>query len=173
MPRNVEIKARVASREGLSQALEGFAGAPEAVLEQVDTYFAANRGRLKLRELADDRAELIHYERPNEISPVESQYVRVPVVEPDALKAALAAALGVEGVVRKRRTLYRVDRTRIHLDEVDELGCFLELEVVLADEQSREAGVAIALELLRQLGIQADDLVGVSYIDLLATVHRP
>ena len=83
------------------------------------------------------------------------------------LKAVLSAALGVRGVVRKQRTLYQVGETRIHLDEVENLGSFLELEVMLSPGQSEEQGVNIAADLMARLGIEESDLVNVAYIDLL------
>jgi predicted adenylyl cyclase CyaB len=79
----------------------------------------------------------------------------------------LSAGLGVRGVVRKRRLVYVVGNTRIHLDEVEGLGSFLELEVVLSPGESLEAGVATATELVRKLGIQESDLIQTAYIDLL------
>ena len=41
----------------------------------------------------------------------------------------LTAALGVRGQVIKTRTLYIAGQTRIHIDQVQGLGDFLELEV--------------------------------------------
>jgi predicted adenylyl cyclase CyaB len=84
------------------------------------------------------------------------------------LKALLALALGTSSVVRKVRTLYLHGQTRIHLDEVEGLGDFVELEVVLQEGQSEADGQAIARRLMRRLGIQPADLVEGAYMDLLA-----
>ena len=84
---------------------------------------------------------------PDATEPEESRFVLSPTADPDSLADALGRALGVRGVVRKKRSLYMVGRTRIHVDEVEGLGDFLELEVVLADEESKEAGLAVAREL--------------------------
>ena len=119
---------------------------------------------------SDAPAELIFYERPDTEGPVSSTYSLVPVPDPAALKAALAAALGIRGVVKKRRSLYLAGETRIHIDEVEGLGTFLELEVVLETgdgASSREEGVARCRELMNALGVTESDLIDRAYIDLL------
>lgn len=173
MGRNVEIKARVGGDGGpepgeLLARVEALADDGPHVLRQQDTFFGCAHGRLKLRQLEGGRqAELIYYQRADGREPQESTYVLAPVGEPESLMAALTGALGVKGTVRKRRTLYRIGRTRVHLDEVEGLGSFLELEVVLAPEQSREEGFEIAGELMRRLGIPRQSLVAEAYVDLL------
>ncbi len=153
------------------------------LIVQEDTFFIVPRGRLKLREFgggtvgtcggedsSDAPAELIFYERPDTEGPVSSTYSLVPVPDPAALKAALAAALGIRGVVKKRRSLYLAGETRIHIDEVEGLGTFLELEVVLETgdgASSREEGVARCRELMNALGVTESDLIDRAYIDLL------
>jgi predicted adenylyl cyclase CyaB len=79
----------------------------------------------------------------------------------------LSAAFGVRGEVRKVRTLYMAGHTRIHLDEVDGLGCFVELEAVLGPNQTAAQGRTIVDDLIARLEIQEQDLVNVAYIDLL------
>jgi len=79
----------------------------------------------------------------------------------------LATVYGIIGVVRKRRTVRMVDRTRVHLDDVEGLGTFVELEVVLGDDEPAESGAAEARRLMAALGIQEDQLVSRAYIDLL------
>ena len=83
------------------------------------------------------------------------------------LGQALSAALGVQGLVRKTRTVYFVGHTRIHLDDVDGLGEFIELEVVLGPNESPEAGAAVAERLMNELEIEPGDLIECSYVDLL------
>jgi len=167
VPRNVEIKARVCNLAAVRRAVEAVADGPPALLIQSDTFFAVPRGRLKLRAFTDGTAELISYLRHDVAGPRESRFAKVAVNDPDALTGVLGAALGVAGVVRKRRDLYRRGPTRIHLDEVDDLGSFLELEVELSDGQSATEGERIARELMARLGIAEDDLVAGAYVDLL------
>jgi predicted adenylyl cyclase CyaB len=89
------------------------------------------------------------------------------VKDPTAVGAVLAAALGVRGVVRKRRRLYLIGRTRVHLDQVEGLGGFIELEVVLGEGEAASQGEAVAVELMDRLGIARSDLVRGAYLDLL------
>src|SRR5215213_1650988 len=131
--RNVELKARDADpARTLERALA--AGAREhGILHQRDTYFAVRHGRLKLREEEPGGATLIAYERPDTAAERVSDYRLVPVPDPAALRAALEATDGILAVVAKaRRLLLWEDSVRIHLDAVEGLGSFLELEAVAA-----------------------------------------
>jgi predicted adenylyl cyclase CyaB len=167
MATNIEIKAEAKDPKTLRALAEELSEVAGATITQEDTFFHAPRGRLKLRTLSPERGELIHYEREDASGPKPSNYLVYATSNPNSLKAALSASLGVRGVVRKRRTLYRVGQTRIHLDEVEDLGAFLELEVVLGPDQSEEESAMIATELMAQLGISSSDLIDVAYIDLL------
>lgn len=167
MARNVEIKARSRDIELQGRIAARLAESPPALIEQEDTFFHVPRGRLKLREFGDGTGELIEYDRPDSHGPKQSTYIRSPISEPHSLKAALAAALGVRAVVRKRRTLFLAEQTRIHLDEVAGLGQFIELEVELQPDQTEAEGRAIADRLMSELGIEATDLVAGAYVDLL------
>ena len=163
----MEIKARVRDRVELERAAGALADGPPELLVQEDTFFECASGRLKLRRFADGSGELIFYQRPDGDGPRESRFAKAPVADPGAMCELLSAALGGVGTVRKRRTLYRCGQTRIHLDEVEGLGHFLELEVVLADGQGVADGEAIAADLMERLGITDGDLVAVAYVDLL------
>ena len=168
MPRNIEIKARIVSVDALLPRARLLADGPEETIAQDDTFFTCAHGRLKLREFADGSAELIHYHRADSAGPKLSDYVRVPVPQPAALREALARSNGVLGRVRKTRWLLRAGPTRIHLDRVEGLGDFLELEVVLRDDQCGPDGVAIAQALLAQLGVPGSQRLAGAYLDLLA-----
>ncbi len=168
MPRNVEIKARVADPVNLQARARGLADTGPIELYQDDTFFNCPSGRLKLRTLSESEGELIFYERADAHAPKESRYVIWPTSSPSALRATLAATVGERGRVRKKRTLFLVGNTRIHCDEVEGLGDFMELEVVLADGQTVEDGIAIAHRIMRQLGISERQLVDRAYVDLLA-----
>jgi predicted adenylyl cyclase CyaB len=167
VPRNVEIKARVPDPEALRRKVETIAGEAAELLVQEDTFFRCPNGRLKLRVFDDGSGELIFYERSDRAGPSESRFRKAPASDPALLRTALGKALGIVGTVRKRRLLHLVGQTRIHLDEVAGLGHFVELEVVLADDQSTADGDAIARQLMAELGIRADDLIDVAYVDLL------
>jgi predicted adenylyl cyclase CyaB len=165
--RNVEIKARIAGVAALEPLAARLANGGPRVLEQDDTFFASPNGRLKLRDQFADGAELIFYRRADESGPKESFYVRVPVPDPDAMRALLALAHGQTGRVRKRRVLFLVGRTRIHLDTVAGLGEFLELEVVLRDGESTAQGVAEAQRIMAELGVGTQQLIQGAYVDHL------
>jgi predicted adenylyl cyclase CyaB len=173
MPRNVEIKARARDVDAVRARAEALSDAPAVVLEQEDTFFSVPDGRLKLRVFPDGKGELIAYRRPDAVGPKTSEYSVYRTTHPETLKALLARALGMRGVVRKRRLLYLVGRTRIHLDEVEGLGAFLELEVMLDDGQPDAEGEAIARCLLADLGVRDEDRVAAAYIDLLEAEGDP
>jgi predicted adenylyl cyclase CyaB len=171
MPRNIEIKARIASVEALLPRARALADGPAQTLLQDDTFFAvpAGRpGRLKLRAFADGTAELIHYQRPDTGQAKASDYVRVPVADPAALREALTRGLGVLGRVRKQRLLLLAGPTRIHLDRVEGLGDFMELEVVMREGQPDAQGMALAEALMRELGLADAPRIAGAYLDLLA-----
>ena len=167
MARNVEIKARIASIEALQPQVAALADRGPEPIEQDDTFFHCVHGRLKLRRFADGRGELIAYQRPDQAGPTASTYLITATTAPDALHATLAMALGEAGRLRKHRLLYLAGTTRLHLDRVESLGDFLEIEVVLTAQQSPEQGTRIARALLSHLNIGNSQLVAGAYIDLL------
>ncbi|MCC9607407.1 class IV adenylate cyclase [Blastopirellula sp. JC732] len=166
MARNVEIKARVSDMKRLRQLAADIATEGPWTLDQVDVFFQAHHGRLKLRTINDEESELIFYHRDDRDGPKTSTYARTVVPDPEGLRQILSAVLGELGEVRKRRTLYLVGQTRIHLDEVEDLGNYMELEVVLRDDQSELDGEDIAEDLMLQLEIRRRDLCDGAYLDL-------
>ena len=168
MPRNIEIKARIASVEALLPRARAVAGGEPVILEQDDTFFKVPHGRLKLRQFADGTAELIHYHRPDSSHAKASDYVLVPVPDAAALRQALARACGLLGRVQKRRWLLLAGPTRIHLDRVHGLGDFMELEVVMHDGQDDAEGAAIAEVLMHSLGLAGAPRLAGAYLDLLS-----
>ena len=167
MARNVEIKARIDSIEALLPAAAALADHGPELIAQDDTFFGCLHGRLKLRVFGDGLGELIAYERPDRSGPKTSDYRITPVPDPDALRETLRRALGVTGRVIKQRTLFLVGRTRVHLDRVEGLGNFLELEVVLREGEGEQHGIAEAQDLLARLKVQLSQLVSGAYVDLL------
>src|SRR3954453_1527687 len=158
--RNVELKARDQDPEGTLPAALAPGAQDQGVLKQVDTYFAAREGRLKLRDErrqgAEPEATLIAYARADEAAARTSAYHLVDVPDPRALTAALDASLGTVVVVEKFRRLLLWQDVRIHLDEVEDLGTFVELEAVaaadsdLAGEHRKVAELREVLEIADQ-----------------------
>jgi predicted adenylyl cyclase CyaB len=173
MARNIEIKARVDNMVGLTARVSAIADQGPIEIAQDDTFFHCESGRLKLRSFADGSGELIFYRRANQQGPKESFYERVPTSAPDALRECLTLAYGQAGRVRKQRLLYLVGRTRVHLDTVVQLGCFLELEVVLEDNESADSGVREAHDLIAKFGVAPEHLIEDAYVDLLTRLSNP
>lgn len=167
MARNVEIKARIESIESIFPRAAVLADYGPIEMVQEDTFFACEQGRLKLRILSANEGQLIFYRRADQRGPKESFYVISPTNSPGTLRESLTLAYGQVGSVRKNRILFLVGRTRIHLDRIEGLGDFLELEVVLEQGERVETGEAIARDLMQKLQILPDQLIEQAYIDLL------
>lgn len=168
MARNIEIKARARDFEQLRERAAQLTPEAPLIFRQQDFFYDVPRGRLKLRRFEDGTpAELIFYQRDDRDGPKASYYTRSPVTNPDAMHALLATALTTRGIVTKERHVYLAGRTRIHLDRVDGLGDFIELEVVLAPDDDEADGEAEAHRVFAQLGVAQEDLVAVAYVDLL------
>jgi predicted adenylyl cyclase CyaB len=167
MARNIEIKARVAQLDSLVAKVTPLATSGPEHIFQDDTFFECPQGRLKLRMFSTVAGELIFYRRANQTGPKESFYVRSPTASPESLREALTLAFGATGRVIKDRIVYMVGRTRVHLDTVQGLGMFMELEVVLQGEDTAEQGVQEAHALMQQLGVAQEHLEARAYVDLL------
>jgi len=164
--RNVEVKARDADPVATLARAQALGAADEGVLRQRDTYFAVPRGRLKLREQEPGGAQLISYERPDEAAARTSSYRLMDVADADDARRALDAALGTVAVVDKRRRLLLWEGVRIHLDEVDGLGAFVELEAVAPSGSDLTAEREKVARLTSELAL-GEPIAG-SYADLLA-----
>ncbi|MBX3645984.1 MAG: class IV adenylate cyclase [Rubrivivax sp.] len=168
MARNVEIKARIDSFDALAARVAPLADQGPFEIAQDDTFFRCAQGRLKLRAFSAGEGELIFYRRADAAGPKESFYLRTPTADPAGLREVLTLAHGQAGRVCKQWRLYLVGRTRVHLDRVLGLGDFLELEVVLQDDETADAGLQEAQALMTRLGVEAGQLVAGAYVDLLA-----
>ena len=169
---NIELKARIASLDSARETAQGVADERLPDQHQIDTYFRCESGRLKLREIVGERAELIAYERPDQKSAKTSRYYVVPVDSPQRLKEALTMTLGVRGIVDKRREIYLHKNVRIHLDRVSQLGTFLEFEAVLGKGYDEATSAEFVRELRSRFAIEDPDLIDHSYGDMLAKDGR-
>jgi adenylate cyclase class 2 len=170
--RNLEAKFRLADLAGARTRAEAIGFVYTATLIQRDTFFAVPHGKLKLREEADG-AVLIHYLRENARGFELSNYAIARLTEAATTRAMLASALGVITEVRKRRTLLLRDNIRFHLDEVEQLGEFGEIEIVLAAEDEATASDAALRAILGALEVRTADLIGVSYFELMGQRRPP
>jgi predicted adenylyl cyclase CyaB len=165
--KNIEIKYQISSLEQISSFLSG---RPDILnlwtREQTDIYFQANTGRLKLRLQGDSDAQLIFYQRPDDATPRESEYFIHNTVDGENLKAILEKSLGVKAIVKKIRSLYMFRNVRIHLDNVHDIGHFLEFESVI-DYTTSQTSAQKNLQELLSLFTQFDlTPVTKSYADL-------
>lgn len=187
---NFEFKARLADAAQVRNVTAQRGAEVESLMQHLDTYFRVEGGRLKLREITFlpvaqarkplplSRCELIFYQREDEAGVKRSDYLIAPIAEAERMRALLATALGVRVAVKKRRALYllgyeqkphepHAPHIRVHIDEVENLGNFVEVEAVLGEGIAPEAARAEAQTLLRQFGIRASDLITGSYAELL------
>lgn len=165
--RNLELKANDPDPERSLQVCAELGAEDRGILRQRDTYFAVPRGRLKLRREGDGGAHLIAYERSNDTGQRESRYRIVEVENDRDLEAALVASVGISVVVTKTRRLFLHRGVRIHLDDVDGLGSFIEFEGVAAPGASGLGDFEQLLSgLRRSFGIKDADLIGSSYREL-------
>jgi adenylate cyclase class IV len=170
---NVETKARCEDLGALADRARAAGARYQGRLDQVDTYFAVADGRLKLREQSrhapdgriESTAELIRYRRPDLSAARVSEYTRIPVPNGGVTRTELAARHGVRGTVVKRRQLWILDATRIHLDDVEGLGRFVELETIFEGE-TEQAARAEHERVVALLGIRPESAIPGSYIDL-------
>ena len=168
MPVNIiEIKAKCADVSQIRSILLANKADFKGIDHQIDTYFKAPIGRLKLRA-GNIENTLIHYNRPNQTGPKNSQvtYRRLP---PNTdLKEVLAMAMGILTEVDKKRGIYFIDNVKFHLDEVKNLGTFVEIEAI---DETGELGIEKLNEqcayYMALFAIQSTDLIDVSYSDLM------
>jgi predicted adenylyl cyclase CyaB len=163
--RNLEAKFRLGDLRIARRCAEELGYTFRGVLIQRDTFFNVAHGKLKLRD-EHGGAALIQYGREERDSLQLSRYQIVPVGDPERMRAILAAALGVLAEVRKERALLMRGHVRLHLDCVDGLGEFGEIEAVIAEGDDPERSRAAVDELLAALGVARADLIGVSYFEL-------
>jgi adenylate cyclase class IV len=165
MPQNLEIKARIADRGQTKTLAEKLGAAFAGELKQTDTYFTVPTGRLKLREFSDGSGELIYYIRPEDNLQRWSTYQIYPAGNAALLCRLLCEVLGVKGIVKKSRILYTWKNARIHLDHVEQLGEFLEFEVLVIEGELQAE--TVMLELRTHFAIGNENLITCSYADLI------
>lgn len=174
MPQNIELKVACTAGEfaAVRARMTERPVHSQQSLQQTDSYFRAASGRLKLRTFessSGSAAELIQYQREDNPGGRVSTYRRIPVAPElvDELRSALDDALGALVTVRKARTVTLWRSTRIHLDDVKDLGLFVELETALDEEQSLDAGEAEFQDVVNWLGLASLPSIPGSYSDLM------
>jgi adenylate cyclase class 2 len=165
--RNVELKARDPDPSASFEVCRALGAEDRGKIMQRDTYFAVTHGGLKLREEEPGRPHLIQFERASEPQQRESRYRIAEVNDGEAMCSVLAAAIGIRGVVVKHRHLLLLRTVRVHLDEVEQLGAFIELEAVAPPESDLAFEHQLVVELREALGITDERLVPLGYAEQL------
>jgi predicted adenylyl cyclase CyaB len=162
---NIEIKARASSLQDLRAIAQSLATKHLGMDNQVDTYFETKAGRLKLRESTLSGAYLIPYLRPDTSGPKKSDYDRLTSEDGKKTKDLFSKILGTIKVIKKSRDIYLINNVRVHLDDVEGLGTFLEFEAVYEDSSQECSEREKITELLKAFNIQDQDLITHSYSD--------
>lgn len=163
---NIEIKARCSHPEEIRDLLDKQQAEFIGTDYQTDTYFNVPNGRLNLREGNIENA-LIHYFRNDQAGPKRSDISLYKTQPRSDLKELLTAALGILAVVSKRRQIYFIENVKFHIDEVEHLGSFVEIEAIDRDGRIGEEKLRRQCQYyLNLFKIKEEDLVEVSYSDL-------
>ncbi|WP_044349314.1 class IV adenylate cyclase [Dethiosulfatarculus sandiegensis] len=167
MARNIEIKASISDLAYCDRKAKILAGTEPEIIKQEDIFFNCEKGKLKLRIFSKENGLLIFYNRPEATGPKTSEYYLSSTQEPHCLLDVLERAYGSCGKVKKIRKLYMIGRTRVHLDKVENLGNFLEFEVILQDGEEVIEGEKEAKQLMEAFNISETDLLSGAYIDMM------
>lgn len=167
MSSNIEIKAHCQNLDEVVERLHKLGATLHAEEQQTDTFFKVQSGRLKLRERSPGEPYLIPYLRSDISGPKQSQYALIKMSDVATEKYLLSQVLGVRGVVEKKRAIYLFQNVRIHLDNVNHLGTFIELEGVISPEYDEVTSQHNVDFLIKKLNISDNELVKTAYIDML------
>jgi adenylate cyclase, class 2 len=170
MIRNIEIKARCEDPRHIRDYLLSRHAIFKGTDFQRDTYFNVSQGRMKLRQGKIENA-LIHYHRDDQKGPKSSQVTLYPVHESNLLRSLLEKALGIKVIVEKQREIYFIENVKFHIDIVQHLGSFIEIEAISEDEKlSQETLLDQCLYYMQEFGIREIDLLNNSYSDQLLNI---
>ena len=164
---NIEIKAKCNDHEKIRSILKSRNADFKGTDHQIDTYFKVNNGRLKLRE-GNIENFLVFYEREDKEGPKQSDVILFKSDPNSSLKEILLTSLGTLVVVDKQREIYFIENVKFHIDTVKNLGTFIEIEAIDSDGAfGKEKLLEQCENYLQLFGIPKDDLISVSYSDLL------
>ena len=163
---NIEIKARCYNQEEIREILKSKGAEFKGIDNQIDTYFNVNNGRLKLR-VGNIENSLIYYNRANKSGPKQSNVTLFKYDKKSSLKGLLVNSLGVLVVVDKQREIYFIDNVKFHLDKVEHLGNFVEIEAISNKYMGKEKLLKQCNEYMELFNIDKKDLIAESYSDML------
>lgn len=164
---NIEIKARCHSQNVIREILKLHNAEFKGVDHQIDTYFKVSSGRFKLRE-GNIENSLVHYDREDIIGPKKSNVTFYKSIDKSSLKEILTKALGVLVEVDKTREIYFINNVKFHVDDVKNLGSFVEIEAIDFDGKIGKDKLYEQCQYYLDLfKISKNDLISNSYSDLL------
>ncbi len=172
----IEIKARCSDPLSIETILKAHYADFKGIDHQIDTYFRVSNGRLKLRE-GNIENTLIHYNRPNQSGPKQSDVTLFKTPQDAAaLKKILTDSVGVLAIVDKKRQIYFIENVKFHIDDVVDLGSFVEIEAI--DSENTQA--VLSVETLQKqcqfymelFNIEKTDLLTSSYSDMIMNVQE-
>lgn len=174
MPLNIEVKAKNNNPSRINEALTKLGLTPAAHLWQEDTFFAVPRGRLKIRCDEAGQCELIYYRRRNEPGLKVSSYFRRSPNDIETSRMQLTTLFGIKNIIKKKRTLFLLGGARVHLDHVDGLGDFVEIEVPMITRSDENRAKHTARRIMKELSITEDELLSTAYEEMtnIATSER-
>lgn len=166
---NIEMKSMYGDLEFARKKVQELGGQFLWKDTQVDTYYFTKNGKLKLRQSEKNGSELLPYLKVDDGVLKRSDYVRLPTTEPELLASLLDQLLGRQLRVRKIREVYLIENVRVHLDQVEDLGSFLEFEAVYEDDtnETREKESKKVASLMTEFKVNPDLIFSGSYPDLI------
>lgn len=171
MATNIEIKAIIDDLQVIEEKVKKIATQFIGIDKQTDTYFITSSGRFKLRESEIDGSYLIPYLRPNDLFSKRSEYEKISVQNSTKTKYLFEKLLGIRCIVKKIRKIYLYENVRIHLDDVNQLGYFIELEAIYDGSSETEKAEIQKVEcLMNALSINKEKLVAESYENLIQKI---
>ncbi len=165
---NVEIKARCENLEKIRKVLQEEDARFEGTDHQTDTYFNTSTGRLKLREGKIEN-HLISYNRKDQSEPKLSDVTLYNTSKDSSiLKEILTKHFGIKCVVDKKREIYYIGNIKIHLDSIEKLGSFVEIEASSDNKSEEDKLRKQVADCIKKFGIKKSDLIKESYSDMVS-----
>lgn len=178
-PFEVEIKIPVEDLVSIEKKIESL-GATRLNQEiQLDEYFAhpcrsfsdtdeALRLRARKSLTGEEISAEMTYKGPK-IDPLTKTRVEISIIIPDyEMQSAMLRHLGFISVatVTKQRTFYSFEGTTISLDDVENVGTFIELERVVDSPSEIGPSREVIFDIVRRLDLRPEKSIRKSYLEL-------
>lgn len=170
----IEVKAHVDDARKMERAIIALGATPIGIQGQADTYYNALHRNFEktdeaLRIRVEDGDAFLTYKGPkiDKVSKTRQEFQTV-INEPETMGNILSS-LGFFPVatVTKRRKNYRLGDFFISLDEVRNLGNFIEIEISVKDSKNYQEKVESIFKFIEKLGINRDDTIRSSYFEMI------